>query len=94
LPKKVVSPVVDPELLSFGNRASLLKYDVWLVALALAVNDIIMIIMISRYTERVALGATIVGASRGHRETPSIAIVLYDCHVSTNRRLSPHKCPI
>ena len=30
------------------------------------------------------LGATIVGGSSGHRETPSIAIVLYDCHVSTN----------
>ena len=28
------------------------------------------------------LGATIVGRSSGHRETPSIAIVLYDCHVS------------
>ena len=30
------------------------------------------------------LGATIVGASSGHTETPSIAIVLNDCHVSTN----------
>ena len=44
--------------------------------------------------ELAVLGATIVGGSSGHRETPSIAIVLYDCHVSTNRRLSPHKCPI
>ena len=36
------------------------------------------------------LGATIVGRSSGHRETPSIAIVLYDCRVSTNIGVSHH----
>ena len=36
------------------------------------------------------LGATIVGRSSGHRKTPSIAIVLYDCHVSTNIGVSHH----
>ena len=30
------------------------------------------------------------GRSSGHRETPSIAIVLYDCHVSTNIGVSHH----
>ena len=39
---------------------------------------------------RAPLGATIVGRSSGHRETPSIAIVLYNCHVSTNIGVSHH----
>ena len=36
--------------------------------------------------ELAVLGATIVGGSSRHRETPSIAIVLYDCHVSLVHR--------
>ena len=39
---------------------------------------------------RAVLGATIVGGSSGRRGTPSIAIVLYDCHVSTNIGVSHH----
>ena len=38
LSNEVIFPVVDPDLLSCGYRALLLKYNIWLVALPLAVD--------------------------------------------------------